>query len=177
MIPYETPRTITRELKVADTEYFVELMTSPAIIKYFFDTDIVRSDAEKSINNIISKYDTNKRLNIFAVARKESVDDVIGLISYTPVNDKDVEMFGALMPDYWGKKFSNEIGAGMIKYLFGSTNFTRILAYVRQDNKSSRAAMLRIGFQFEGLVQHPQYTDEVCLFTLVKEKYTAAIMQ
>lgn len=173
MIKYATSRTVIRELEPADMDQWVELWTNPAIIQFYYYTDTVKEDAEKSLDNILKKYNTDAPLNIFAVARKESTEHVIGLVSYYPLNNEDVEIFGSLVPHYWGKKFSDEMGEGLIKYLFEFTGFTRILAYIKPGNRSSKAVAEKLGFNFDSLAHHPFFKEhEMCLYVLLKEGYT-----
>lgn len=170
MIKYHTDRTLIRELEPGDSSSFTELMTNENINRHLdiSSIPITAQNTAKILSHVIGSYAAENPVFLYAVVRKE-INRVIGLISYKAVNEEEVEIFGSLIPDCWGKHISNEMVGGLISYLFSSTSFSRIIVYIKSENRSAIALSLKLGFRSKGLIYHAAFEENVHLLVLSKE--------
>lgn len=170
MIKYFTARTLVRELHELDVVAFVELMTHPHVSKYLNSTGdaLEESSAEMALKHVINNYCSNEPVNLFAVVKKDVPKKMIGLISYKQLQQYEAELFGALLPQFWGAKISNEMVEGLIQYVFENTSISRLVVYIKQDNRSAKALVQKLGFIDEGLVYNSVFEDDAHLLSITK---------
>lgn len=68
-----------------------------------------------------------------------------------PAHQGACEIGFALHPDYHGQGLVNEAGRALMKMLFGTGDYHRIIGICDAENASSRAALARLGLSQEAL--------------------------
>lgn len=170
MVKYSTTRTIVRELNSDDSAAFIALMTNSDVSRFLNPTGaaLERSSAEVVLGHVIDSYQSSAPVCLFAVVKKESPERLIGLVSYKQLQEFEAEIFGALIPEFWGKKISNEMVEGLIQYVFENTLFSRIVVSIKPENRSAKALIQKLGFVDEGMAFNAVFEGEGHVLSLEK---------
>jgi RimJ/RimL family protein N-acetyltransferase len=170
MVKYYTTRTLVRELNSNDSTAFIALMTNTDVSRYLNPTGaaLERVSAEVVLGHVINSYHSADPVFLFAVVKKEAPETLIGLVSYKQLRAFEAEIFGALIPEFWGKKISNEMVEGLIQYVFENTPFSRIVVYIKQENRSAKALIQKLGFNDEGLAFNTVFESDGHVLSLEK---------
>ena len=113
MEPFEwlaTPRMQIRRLAIADKEKLIELLCNRSITQYMaFPEELLTTEGVTNLLEMtINAYDTPKPLLSFAIVEKNS-SALIGVTGFTPLKNKELEVFCAFLPDCWGKGLATEL--------------------------------------------------------------------
>lgn len=136
-----------------------------------FDDKAKTVDGAKSLLELtISSYDTENPLLAFAIEHKTN-GEFIGATGLNPLNQHEVEIFYALLPNHWGKGIATEVLNGCSNYIFCNTSFQVILAFITQNNDASKRVAEKNGFINKGLIKNQNFQELVFLFK--KEKITS----
>lgn len=120
-----TTRLILRRPVLSDADRLYVMLTDPELFRY---SPVPFTGTLTDVNHIIVEWDESwdKGLITYVVARKEVVDEPIGFVNIGP----DEELGGALMNDFSGQGFSEEIMRGLISELGLTKAWTLIDAKV-----------------------------------------------
>ena len=166
---FATARTCIRRLSEPDGPGLTRLLCDPAVTDNMaFDEGVKTvAGAKNLLEMTISSYNTEIPLLAFAI--EDKVDkQFLGVSGLNPLNENEVEVFYALLPESWGKGIATEVLTGYVDYLFGNTSFEAIVAFITQNNDASKKVAQKNGFQNCGLVKNPNFEDDV--FFYKKEK-------
>ena len=86
------------------------------------------------------------------------------------MNNNEVEIFYALLPEYWGQGIATEILNYFSEYIFNHTTYQIILAYITQNNIASQKVAEKCGFINKGLVKNQYFQELVFLYKKEKVK-------
>lgn len=147
-----TDRLYLREFIESDYDFFVELETNEACIRYETDTvPIMYQLRKKFLENLkdINKVPKDKyRFIISKLVTKE----VVGKIVFWKIDDsiKEWEIGWDLHPDYWGNGYAPEAAKALLKFAFNDLKVHRIQALCNEENINSEKVMIKIGMKKEG---------------------------
>ena len=87
-------------------------------------------------------------LLVFSVA----MPDLIGTatLRITNLHNREMEISGALLPDFWGQGLASEAGRALIAWAFTTLNMHRIWAVCNPENIGSWHVMEKVGMRREG---------------------------
>ena len=178
----ETERTILREMDERDAEFVLELMNTPAFIKYIGDKGI--KTLEQATGVIVDLYQKSYRENgygLYAVELKSDADTAewqirnpksqipnrtVGFCGFVKREGLPATDIGfAFLPQFERKGFGFETAAAVMKYGREKLGLERILAITVQDNESSIRLLEKLGFKFEKLIKLPGDETELNLFS------------
>lgn len=166
---FKTARTCIRRFTPSDEAGLIELLCNRDVTDNLaFDENMKTAKGAKNLLELtISSYNTENPLLAFAI---ESYPDkqFLGVSGLNPLNEIEVEIFYALLPESWGKGLATEVLGGYVDYLFGNTSFGAIAAFITRNNDASKKVAEKNGFKNLGLVKNPNFEDEVFLYK--KEK-------
>ncbi|PRX53681.1 GNAT family N-acetyltransferase [Flagellimonas meridianipacifica] len=162
-------RTAIRRLELRDREKLVELLCNKAVTRHMtFPEEIL---TEKGVSDLlettIGLYESEKPLLSYAVTQDQN-NEFIGVSGFTLLENEEVEIFCAFLPEYWGKGFATEVLKKLSDYILESGNCEAVVAPIARANKASTRAAEKAGFINLGLLQHPAYDDLVFMFKKTK---------
>ena len=165
MDPFEiliTSRTSIRRFQVKDKDNLIELLCDKSVTRYMaFPEEVLTVEG---ISNLllttIDSYDSDKPLLSYAIALKEN-DILIGATGYNPLSNREIEVFYALLPAYWGKGFASEILIKISDYALSSSDYDSVVAPITKSNTASIRVAEKAGFKNHGLQAHPDYDELV----------------
>ncbi|MEP6849618.1 MAG: GNAT family N-acetyltransferase [Acidobacteriota bacterium] len=157
MIILTTDRLVVRELDPGiHSEFVNELLNTPKFIKYIGDRG-VRS-AEQAADIIRDRYIRSYRENgygLYAVERKtDSIPiGICGFVKRDTLPEPDLGF--AFLPGSEGHGFGFESSRAILQYGRRTLGINTVLAITSQDNEVSCKLLVKLGFQFIGLIEMP----------------------
>ncbi len=169
-----TSRTRIRRFQPKDKDKLVELLCNRAVTQHmaFPEEMLTEKGISGLFENTIALYESETPLLSYAIAHKKD-DHLIGAAGYTILINNEIEVFYALLPEYWGKGLATEILVKLTDHVFSSEDFDVVVAPITRANKASIRVAEKAGFAHYGLQEHPDYDDLVLM--LKKEKPTPNI--
>jgi len=163
MILFETERLIIRQFTAADAEGFF-LINGNATVMHFIRPAKNRKDSDDFLQENLNLYQQGSVVGRHAVVDKAS-DKIVGTFSFLFLSDKINYHIGyALIPEYWGRGFAQELVKYGTPYFFSATDKTELFAITDKENKASQNALLKNGFIVKGTtVEHDK---ELILFCI-----------
>lgn len=165
----DTPRTTIRRLVSHDLERFVELLCNQKVTDNLALTEEMktRDGAANLLSVTINSYDSDSPLLAYAIEHKTD-KEFLGITGLNPLEESAVEIFYALLPQYWHKGFASEVLDSLTKFIFEGTEFKTVSAFITRSNQASIRVAEKNGYTNYGLVENQNFKDLVYLFK--KEK-------
>ena len=88
----------------------------------------------------------------------------MGVTGFSPLEHKEIEVFYALLPKYWGKGLATEILKCLTEHVFLRTDYETIVAPITQSNHASIKVAEKNGFSNYGLKEDSNYRDLIFIF-------------
>ncbi len=161
----ETQRTIIRRLQDNDKDELIELLSDKSVTDNMaFPEEILTKEGIINLMEMtISSYDSEQPLLSFAVAENKN-NKLIGVTGFRPIENKEIEIFYALLPKYWNKGLATEILASLSEYVLTKTDYITIVAPITQRNIASVKVAEKNGFLNCGAKENPNYKDLIFIF-------------
>lgn len=160
----ETERLILRELNTGDAGFVLELLNTPAWIKFIGDRGVRTLDDAKNyiIQKFVSSYEANG-FGLWLIELKDSGMSIgmCGLIKRNGLEDIDIGF--ALLPQYEGKGYGYESAAATLD-IARNKGIERIVAITVKYNSNSIKLLEKIGLRFEKMISLPNDNEELMLF-------------
>lgn len=139
-----------------------ELWGNPAVTRLFNKEPLSREQVSRRLQQEIEAGELHQ-IQYWPIFRLEDHKH-IGCAGLRPYQKDILEVGIHLKPEFWGCGFATEVGQRLIQYAFETRTTVALFAGHHPDNKSSRNALLKLGFlgtaaQFyepTGLL-HPSY--------------------
>jgi RimJ/RimL family protein N-acetyltransferase len=149
----DTDRLRLRTLALADAAFYLEVLNTPAFIRWIGDRQI-RSEAQAREALAVGPL-TMQSLRGFSLYRVERKDDAVavgicGLIKRDGLADVDIGY--AFLSAFTGQGYATEAAAGVLQHA-RSLGLSRVVAITTPGNDASDAVLRRIGMHFEGIVK------------------------
>ena len=160
-----TDRTVIRRLKEKDKAGLTELLCNPSVTNpmAFPDEMKTKEGAARLLEATIASYTAKKPLLSYAIACA-ATNQFLGVTGCNPLSEKEVEVFCALLPGYWGQGFGTEVLNGLTEYLFSKSSYVTITAPITQSNRASVRIAEKNQFSNYGLVEDPNYREPVFMY-------------
>jgi ribosomal-protein-alanine N-acetyltransferase len=160
----------------ADAEELFELGTDPAVTR-FFSWGPYKSVEEPLayIDSLQAKRDGGQLLEFVIVSRADnSIVGVTGLTEFS-LRDKRAVVGSWLGHRYWGRGVNRASKSLVLALGFRELGLVRVSAYSHVRNGRSKAALERIGFHSEGILQswhrHRGESQDVTIHCLLRDHY------
>lgn len=143
-----TNRLIIREFVNEDAEDLYKLESDSRVIEYIPGSKLLTlNDCKREIKKNIKNYKTSNLGNwpIFL----NRTNEFIGITSFRYLPSiKKTEIGTKLLPLYWGKGYSTEIGNALIHYGLTKLKLNEIIAMTDPDNIKSIKSLESLGMKF-----------------------------
>ena len=119
------------------------MQCNPNVMRYV-KAPMTLLEAEGELDRFIGYYrDSSTFYKLWAVIRAADAT-FLGICGVYRNHRAEYEIAYRLRERYWGQGFGSEIGAGLIDYLFASTQLEVLTAYVHEHNTGSIAILERL---------------------------------
>ena len=161
----ETQRLVLTELSESDAAFMLELLNSPAWLKYIGDRGVkTLEDAEQYIlNRIIPSYQKNG-FGFYLVKLKENNTSIgiCGLVKREGLAHIDIGF--AYLPGYEGMGHGYESASAVMEYAIEILKLDTIVAITTRDNIVSIRLLEKIGLRFKEMINLPGDSEMLMLF-------------
>ena len=166
---FRTARTLIRRFQTDDKDKLIELLCDPSVTRNmaFPDELLTKEGVSNLLALTMDSYDSENPLLSFAIMDVHN-GDFLGITGYNPLQNGAVEVFFAILPEYWGKGYASEICSALTAHIFENDTYKTIVAPVTQNNLASRRVVEKNGFINCGLKKDANYKDLVFIYK--KEK-------
>ena len=118
----------------------------------------------------IDLYNSETPLLAYAITDEKS-NDFIGTTGFNLLQDNEIEVFYALLPNFWGKGLATEILNNLTEYVCKNFNYRTVVAPITRRNSSSIRVAEKNGFLNYGLKEDPNYKDLIFIFKKEKTEH------
>ncbi|QJW96958.1 GNAT family N-acetyltransferase [Frigoriglobus tundricola] len=150
-----THRLALRRLTVEDAPFIFELVNNESWLRFIGDKGVrTLADAQKYILNGPVEMYTRFGFGLWLVETRDENSTPIGicgLIKREALNDVDLGF--AFLPEFWGKGYAFEAASAAMIYGKMALKLKRIAAITAPDNHRSAKLLVKLGFQFERMMQ------------------------
>tara|TARA_R110002050_G_scaffold176775_1_gene309777 strand:+ start:41595 stop:42167 length:573 start_codon:yes stop_codon:yes gene_type:complete len=166
---FETERLVIRPMVVTDATFFLKLVNSPKWIQYIGDRNVHSlKDAQDYIQ--IKMIPQLERLGFGnnCVVRKQ--DGVI--IGSCGLYDRDglegIDIGYAFLPEFEGAGYAFESVSKLKEMAFDEFSISVLNAITLPENEASKKLLIKLGFEFQKMVQIPNDPEKLMLFSATR---------
>lgn len=150
-----------RKLEQGDAEFIIGLLNSPGWIKYIGDRNV--HNTTQAIDYLEkgpmkSYHDNSYGLWLVVIRENETPIGMCGLLKRDYLEHPDIGF--ALMPEFIGKGYGQEMAMAVFKYARQELNLEQIMAITLPENKASIRVLETLGMCFVKTVESNNGTDE-----------------
>ena len=161
----ETQRLVLTELSETDAAFMLELLNSPAWLKYIGDRGVktLEDAAQYILNRIIPSYLKNG-FGFYLVKLKENSSSIgiCGLVKREGLEHIDIGF--AFLPGYEGRGYGYESASKVMEFAREILKLGTIVAITTKDNIASINLLKKIGLRFKEMMNLPGDNEELMLF-------------
>ena len=164
---YETSRLILRPVAEEDAAFILYLMNTPDWLYYIGDRHVrTEEDARQYIVTKMLPQIASHGYGNYVVIRKEDgiITGTCGLYDREGLDGVDLGF--AFLPEFKRLGYGFESGAELVKRAQTDFNIQRLVAITKSDNIPSRKLLEKLGFQDNGLLGLPEFSDDLLLYVL-----------
>lgn len=161
----ETERLILRTLNGDDAEFYLQLVTQPAWLRFIGDRGIRTVEAARAA--ILSGPVVAQQRDGFSFYMTELKEGglpvgICGLIKRETLDDVDIGY--AFLPEFWGKGYAYEAASAVLKHANATCGLQRVVAITSPDNYASIKLLEKMGLRFEKVLKLKDDGSETKLF-------------
>lgn len=167
---------ILREQTMEDAENFYNYYSDPEVNKYIISQiPSTIEEGRKEISYWINIFKYGDGI-YFGIAKKDN-NQLIGSIGLSSLNlnHNRIELSYDLAKEYWGLGIMTKAVMAVLKYGFEEMKINRIEAFSLKENVSSRAVLIKCGFQLEGELRehrrHKGIYKDIGIFSILSSDY------
>lgn len=152
----ETARLRLRPFTAGDRKDFSRFMTNNVVTQYlnFLPAQRTEEGAEDLLDQVMDSYGTDRPIFSLVIAEKAK-NRFIGSCGFTPLDDeKNLECYYALLPEYWGRGYATEAVSKLIEYAFEMLGASSVSAYTSIKNRRAWGVAQRCGMKDMGPVRY-----------------------
>ena len=164
-----------RDFTIADAQTYMELYKHPEISP-FIPHDMVPQTVEQSMRQINNLFLRGRPYPYWAIVKSDT-NTLIGTCGFIghDTYHRRVEIAYDLHPNFQGQGIMQDAIKVCIKYAFNKMNAQRIEAVMLPENEKSANVLLKLGFQYEGILRQYKFfrhkMHDVKSFSFVKSDY------
>ncbi len=161
----ETPRLLLERLAPGNLDDFARFLSTPMVTQHLAFPAETRTfaGAAQLLQDTLSSYDTESPVCILR-ATERATGAFAGCCGLTPLSAQDVELFYALLPEFWGRGLASEMASFLCGYIRRQTSFEKVHAFIVPAHSASMGVALKAGFHDVGLVMNDQFSFPVHRF-------------
>jgi ribosomal-protein-alanine N-acetyltransferase len=152
-----------------------ELGSDREVTRFFSWGPYVRLEQPVAyIVGLVDRRERGEQLDLLIVHREDGPIGVVGLVELSR-RDRRAVIGTWLGRRWWGSGANREVKALMARFTFVHLGLERLGAYADVENGRSQAALVRLGFQREGLLRHwhrhEDVAHDVYVYALLREEW------
>lgn len=162
---FKTERLSFSRFTLADAPFLLELLNSPAWLKYIGDRNVKTiADAEKYLSSKMLPAYEKDGLAGWKITLKSS-GETIGNCGFFQRDFLEAPDLGfAFLPQFFGKGYGYEAAKGCLDYAVENLGLQSCCAITSPANKPSIGLLEKLGFVNKGMVNWPDSGEELLLY-------------
>ena len=150
-----TDRLCLREVKENDYDFFAELESNEACIKYESDAVPTKDWIDKKFHETLEDINIVLRVRYRLMITKLATGESVGRIVLWKIDDsiKEWEIGWDVHLKHWGNGYAPEAAKAVLKFAFNELKVHRVQALCNDQNSSSEKVMIKIGMKKEGTLR------------------------
>lgn len=160
----ETERLILKPVEIADAPAVQKHFNNWNIIKNLLDTvpwPYPDNGAEDYLKNRVMPQIKKGETHVWSIRQKQKPDDLIGLIEYRHVTERDDNRGFWLAEPYWKQGYMTEAVARVNDFIFDDLGVERIVVCNFEGNQGSRRVKEKTGATFIGTCEKSHHEGKV----------------
>lgn len=147
---FETGRTSVREYNLLDEDFFYQLSSNEAVMRYIRPV-VSREDSNKLLVQNIQLYTAIPNTGRWAVFEK-ATGNFMGSFSVLSMESDATKLHigYALLPQFWGLGYATELLQQGLIYFFIKHATDIIYAITEEPNTGSQKVLIKCGFSYQG---------------------------
>lgn len=147
-----TDRLCLREVTEIDYDFFAELETNEACLKYESDSVPTKDCIDKKFSETLADMGKIPRDRYRLMITKLSTNEPVGKIVFWKIDDsiKEWEIGWDVHPKHWGNGYAPEAARELLKFAFNELGVHRVQALCNDQNSNSEKVMIKAGMKKEG---------------------------
>ncbi|MDH3493054.1 MAG: GNAT family N-acetyltransferase [Acidobacteriota bacterium] len=165
---FTTERLTIRPFEDSDLDDVFAMRSDPEIMRFIRDPQNKRSDAQRWMEMISSKWNING-IGFGAVVDRESQRFAgwCGLWKLKETNE--IEVGYAVRKEFWGKGYATEAARRMLGYAFDEIELNRVVAVAYPENMASINVMKKLGMACVGRGRF--YDQDLVQYAITSEEF------
>ena len=166
----ETDRLKLREFSKEDAPFLLELLNTPAWIKFIGDRNVRTLDEARDYasNRLITSYH-RFGFGLYMVQLKDNTPiGMCGLVRREALEDVDLGF--AFLPEYNGLGYAKEASTAVMDLAKKKVKTKRLVAITMVDNSNSINLLRKLGFNFEKTVNFPGEEQTLMMYSVDLKK-------
>jgi len=179
-VALQTSRLLLRDHRMEDLNTHHRLLSDPKVMYYLPDLMTTSLDSSrKNLTESMEQIGRPDRWKVFLRIEERGTGDHVGEVGYTveavtPVG-KLVGLGYFICPQYWGRGYTTEAVAELLRYAFIEDGVYRVSTGCLADNKGSERVMQKCGMvleaRFKEKVWHDGKLRDRMEYRLLKEEW------
>jgi ribosomal-protein-alanine N-acetyltransferase len=162
---------LLRRHEPEDAGPFIDFMTDRQNTRYlgFSDEQKTPQGATELLWRVIRSYEGKAPILALAVEDRNS-GEYLGSCGLAPLRKGGgAEVFYNVMPAHQGQGLATEVTRALVDYAFTDPFIPLVAAFIWPTNQASRRVAAKSGLSLAGLVDHPDFPDQVERWELARE--------
>ncbi len=162
----ETERLNLCRVTVDDASFLVDLLNEPSFLQHIGDKGVrTTADAVKYIKTEFLDSYLQRGFGLLLVKIKKN-DTPIGICGIKKRDSLELPEIGyAFLAKFRSNGYATESARAVIDYARNELGLKRVVAITSPENEASIRVLRKIGFQFEKMIDLPDFESETKLFT------------
>lgn len=162
----ETERLYLSRVTVDNASFLVDLLNEPSFLQYIGDKGVrATEEAVKYIKTEFLDSYAQRGFGLLLVKIKHN-NTPIGICGIKKRNSLELPEIGyAFLSKFRSKGYATESARAVIDYARNGLGLKRVVAITSPENEASVRVLEKIGFQFEKMIDLPDFESKIKLFT------------
>lgn len=172
----ETKRTVLRDFKENDFDFYYMLERDQATIKYEAESVPTRLELEERFDEIMTFTKNEKRQKYSFLVERKDESLPVGRVVLWQIDEAidEWEIGWTIHVDHTRNGFASEASKALVEFGFNQLNANRICANSNHANTSSERVMQKIGMQKEGVLRATRKLNDVwygsCIYSVLRNE-------
>ena len=147
-----TARLSLREMTEDDFDFFEEMETNEACLRYESDSVPTQEAIDEKFRRTLEDKNKAPRARYRWVVCTQSAEEPIGRVVLWQIDEaiREWEIGWDVHPAHWGKGYAPEAAQAVLQFAFRDLKVHRVQALCNDENVNSEKVMIKIGMKKEG---------------------------
>lgn len=173
----ETKRTLLRDFKLEDYDFYYKLERDKSTLKYESDVVPTSEELKNRFKEIMDLKESEKRHKYSLIVERKEDNVPVGRVVIWQIDEaiEEWEIGWTIYSEYTRKGYASESSKELLKFAFKNLGANRVCANCNDANEASERAMQKIGMQKEGVLRETRKLNGKlygsCIYSSLKNEF------